>query len=310
MILSFMAHPALDKTVVIHGYQIGCTYRTPGVIALAGGKGLNFARALRCLGGDPLVVSPLAGYIGRMVQNLAEDEGLASDPVWVDGETRTCFTVVDPNNGKLTEVYETGPRLSNAEHWRALIVKLQAWLPQAEALAVNGGFLPNSPDTALCEVIAGARDAGKPVWLDTYGPQVRGALSLHPELLKINQHEAAEIVGAAADTPAQAVAATAELQRLGAQGVVITLGGLGAVGRDAQGRPFGWAAPPGGLFPIGSGDSFFGGLACGLVNGQTLGEAVRLGVAAGAANTLQAGAGLFTRQQVDMLLPQVSRLLL
>jgi 1-phosphofructokinase family hexose kinase len=308
MVIAFIGHPALDKTAVIPGYAIGRTYRVNDVLRLAGGKGFNFARALLRLGGQPLVVGPLAGHTGRLVQSLAEAEGIAVAPAWIAGETRTCMTVVDPGTGAITEVYENGPRLTDPADWERLLAELRRALRAegARALAVSGGFQPGAPASALREVMTCAAEAGLPVWLDTYGPQLANALDLRPELIKINQHEAGDLAGMEVEGPDDAVRAAADLRRRGARHVVITLGKLGAAGRDRDGRAFALEAPDtGGLFPIGSGDSFFGGMAWALERGQPLIEAARLGVATGAANTLQPGTAIFTRDQVDALLAQV-----
>ncbi|MGQ0603458.1 MAG: PfkB family carbohydrate kinase [Anaerolineales bacterium] len=78
-----------------------------------------------------------------------------------------------------------------------------------------------------------------------------------------------------------------------------------AVGVDGSGCKFGWAAPPvSAVSPVGSGDAFFAGIAVGLLQGQALKDAVRLGVAAGAANTLQIDAGRLNEAEVEALLGQ------
>lgn len=310
MLLVFIPHPALDKTVVFPHFEVGRTFRTTDMRQQAGGKGYNFARALRCLGGQCVVAGPLAGHIGRMVCDLAKTEGIVSDPVWVAGQTRVCLDIVDAGSGVITEVYENGPRIDESD-WARIAAHVAQLAPHSRALSVCGGFPPGAPPHALRDIMAGAHAAGIPAWLDTYGPQLAGALALTPELVKINQHEAADLVEHAVDTPADALRAAHTLQQRGAQAALITLGKLGAIGVDTHGQTVGWAAPDtDGMFPVGSGDSLFAGLAWGLERGWPLRDALRLGVAAGAANTLQPGAAVFERAQVEALLPQVRPLLI
>jgi fructose-1-phosphate kinase PfkB-like protein len=52
---------------------------------------------------------------------------------------------------------------------------------------------------------------------------------------------------------------------------------------------------------VGSGDALAGGLLVGLVRGTSFAEALRLGVACGAANALLAGAGRCRREDIDRL---------
>jgi 1-phosphofructokinase family hexose kinase len=309
MIVIVLPNPALDKTVVIPGFEVGRTYRAAEVVTLAGGKGFNFARALRTLGEPSLVVSPIGGYTGLRLLELAAQEGLACDGLEVKAEVRTCLTIIDPAAGnRLTEVYEQGISLEAGE-WQGLVERAASHFARATFLAVCGSFPPDIPERSLYDLLHQAKAAGLPVLLDTSGPQLVGALELGPALLKINQFEAGEVIGRTLATPAQALDAATDLQKRGAREVVITLGKQGAVGLTSEGRPFGWRAPAvHALCPVGSGDSLFAGIAAGLAHGQSLPGAARMGVAAGAANTLHIGAGRLERQQVEQLLQSVKAL--
>jgi 1-phosphofructokinase family hexose kinase len=302
MILTIVPNPALDKTIVLPDFAVGRTYRATEVITLAGGKGFNFARALRTLGQQSLVVAPIGGHAGQRLLELAAHEAQACDSLAVKAELRTCLTIIDPaNDNRLTEVYEQGVPLEAGE-WEDLVELAASHFAQATFLAVCGSFPPGVPEDGLHNLSQRAREARLPVLLDTHGPQLISALETGPALLKINQFEAGESVGRPIATTAQALAAAADLQQLGAREVVITLGKAGAVGLTADGKAFGWSTPEvAALSPIGSGDSMFAGIAASLASGQGLPEAVRMGVAAGAANTLSIGAGRLERRQVEML---------
>jgi fructose-1-phosphate kinase PfkB-like protein len=242
---------------------------------------------------------------------LARQEGLMCEGIAVEHELRTCLTIVDPSAGyRVTELYEQGAPLE-AGAWERLIAEATRYLTQATFLAVCGSFLPETPSRGLYDLMSQANSAAVPVLLDTYGSQLTQALELGPALLKINQFEAGELVGQHLTSPAQAIAGAAELQRRGAKAVVITLGKQGAVGLTAEGQSFAWAAPEvAAICPTGSGDCLFAGIAAGLVRGQPLPEAVRMGIAAGAANTLQIGAGRFDFAQVQQLFEVIQSLAL
>ena len=308
MILTIVPNPSLDKTALVPGFELGRTFRVSEPLGLAGGKAFNFARAVHTLGEQPLVVGPLGGHIGQLLIDLATAEGLVCDPVTIEGETRTCLTIVDPETHCITELYERGPGIE-AGVWERLVATATRHLPQSRWMAISGSCPPGTPETGLRQLVEQAQAAGVPALLDTYGPQLVHALVAGPRLVKINQHEAAGVVGRPVETGDTAVEAAAEIQARGAQAVIITLGKQGAAGVDQRGERFGWAAPDiAGMFPIGSGDSLFGGVVAGLAHGQTLAQALRLGVAVGAANTLQMGAGVFDPAEVDRLLPQVQPL--
>jgi 1-phosphofructokinase family hexose kinase len=309
MIVIVVPNPALDKTVVIPGFAVGRTYRAQEVVTLAGGKGFNFARVLRTLGEQSLVVCPIGGHGGQRLLELAVQEGLECDGLAVKAEVRTCLTIIDPAaNNRLTEVYEHGISLEEGE-WESLVERAASHFARARFLAVCGSFPPGTTRQSLYDLLHQAKAASLPVLLDISGPQLADALDLKPALLKINQFEAGEVVGWALATPAQALDAATDLQKRGAREVVITLGKQGAIGLTSEGRSFGWKAPAvDALCPIGSGDSLFAGIAAALAQGQSLPGAARMGVAAGAANTLQIGAGCLERQQVEQLLQSVKAL--
>lgn len=309
MILTVVPNPALDKTVILPGFATGQTYRATKILALAGGKGFNFARALPVFGQKALVITPLGGHLGQHLVELARQDGLECDTVVINAELRTCLTILDPATAnRLTEIYENGAPLEPGD-WQKLIDQAAGHFVEANFMAVCGSFPPGVPTNGLYELVKRAKAAGLPVLLDTYGPQLDGVLELEPALLKINQHEAGAAVGREITSPDQAFAAAAELQKRGAQQVVITLGQQGAVGLTGEQIPFGWRSPEvAAISPVGSGDCLFAGLAAHLAQGQSLPEAVRWGIAAGAANTLQVGAGRFDRRDLERLYPLVQPL--
>jgi fructose-1-phosphate kinase PfkB-like protein len=165
------------------------------------------------------------------------------------------------------------------------------------------------PEDGLLRLLEEAHAAGVHTVVDTHGSALAQAIGTRPYLVKINQHEASTLLGWPVNTPAEAIKAASEIQSRGVRVVVITLGKKGAVGLDVTGQPFGWRAPSASsISPVGSGDSFLAGLVVGLAKEQSLENAVRLGITAGAANTLQIGAGNFERTQVESILNTVQAL--
>jgi 1-phosphofructokinase/tagatose 6-phosphate kinase len=79
---------------------------------------------------------------------------------------------------------------------------------------------------------------------------------------------------------------------------VLTDGRFGSFGKSADGT-FRVPAPSRlGRFPVGSGDSFLGGLVASLDRGDGFGDALRIAAAAGAANALLPGPGVLDPRQV------------
>lgn len=305
MILTVHLNPALDKATVLPDFTPGRTFRLGNVIHLAGGKGFNFARALRNLACDTTVVGPLGGHTGRWVSDLTEAERLSCDFSWINGETRTNLTVVDPTTGQITELYEAGPELQPAE-WEGLVDKVQSWLSRAHRMVICGSVPRGIPESGLYRLLILAREAGVTGILDSYGPPLKRALAAEPALVKVNGLEISDLLGRSVTTVADALVAAEEIRACCAGAAVITLGEKGAVGVNSDGTPFGWAAPKvASVSAVGSGDSLLAGIIVSLDRGKSLPEAIRFGVAVGAANTLQPGAGIFNLAQVEQLLAEV-----
>ncbi len=304
MILCVTPNAALDRTLVVPRLEAGTVARPTAVINAAGGKGFNVARAVQNLGGQVLCAGFLGGHTGRLVAELARQEGLQSRWSWRKAETRTCTIVVVENKNHVLEIYEPGPPLDNGD-WPRLVEDVRQASQHADAVCLSGSLPPGSPPNAPADLITALQTDGRPVWLDTSGPALRTALAARPNGLKINAAEAGELLSTQITTPTEVAQAANQLLEVGVATVVITMGVQGAVLATAAG--VWWAKPPllPGVSPVGSGDSFLAGLVTTLAAGQPAAAALRQAVAVGAANTLSPGGGRFTLADVAMILAQV-----
>src|SRR5215472_19119463 len=115
MIITVTLNAAFARTITVPNFQRGQRHRASAGLPLAGGKGINIARALKTLG-VPVVATGLAGgQTGlRIVERLTE-EAILNDFVRNEGESRTSTAVVDPTNSSYTEINEWGPAVEPAE---------------------------------------------------------------------------------------------------------------------------------------------------------------------------------------------------
>ncbi len=129
-------------------------------------------------------------------------------------------------------------------------------------------------------------------------------VAARPALIKPNEHEFETLTGTPFDPASAASAAQAAAARYGVM-IVLSLGAEGAMLATATDVVHAQPAPRTIQSAVGSGDSLLAGIIYGLARGFTLDEALRHGVAAGTANALRLGAGIFTREDFDAVLGEV-----
>ncbi len=293
MILCVAGNPSIDKLFEVDDLVPGEIHRPCSFVALPGGKGLHVAQVTTALGGEAIATGILAGHTGRWVAETLAADGVRSEFAWGPGETRSSLSVADRATGRLTEFYEDGLP-ARAEDWSALAEIVEGLVPGARWLALAGS-LPAAADLeGYPRLMGAARRAGVPVAIDSRGPALARAVAEEPELVKINVHEAAELLGRPIAGVAEAREAAAEIRgRIGGDGhaAVITLGEEGMVLADPDGDIWQGTVAARGDYPVGSGDALLAGLLTALAAGEPWSQAAALGLGAAAANAELPGAG-------------------
>jgi len=294
-------NPSIDRLLELDRLVRDAVNRPLVETLVAGGKGLNVARAAHALGAEATVVALLAGHAGAWMADALETEGIAGRFAWAGGETRTCIAIHDRADGTLTEVNEAGPEVDRST-WRGLVELLRAEIAagDVELVTISGTLPPGVPPDGLAELARVAREGDVAVALDAAGSPLAAALGTTPWLVKLNAAEARATLGdeGAALTPgstddeAEALALARRIAARSAGAVVVTRGAEGALAIDADGSAFRvGAASIRGPYPVGSGDAFLAGLAVGRLRGSSIGDSLGLAGAAAAANALTRGAG-------------------
>ncbi|MBH0008580.1 PfkB family carbohydrate kinase [Salinibacterium sp. SWN1162] len=286
MITVLLLSPSLDVTYLVDEVAVGEIHRPHTVLRSPGGKGLNLARAAHRLGVSASVVMPSGGHIGALVSELAAAEGVAVTTVPVWQQTRSCVTAIDGLG--LTEFYEPAPDLSATE--QSQLCAALAAEPAGGWTALSGSIPATVDPQLLLDALAARVAQGDSIAIDTHGPVLgRVASELKPALVKVNRHEAAELLGA----DASAASLAAQLRTITGGTVIVTDGVAGSVGIDSTGT---WSArldAPAGRYPVGSGDSYLAGILATLSQGGSLAAALAIASGAASANAAVAGAATF-----------------
>jgi 1-phosphofructokinase/tagatose 6-phosphate kinase len=303
MIITVTLNAAIDKTLAVPNFRIGRRHRSTEQRTAAGGKGVNVARALKTLG-QPVIATGLAGGItgSRITEQLTE-EGILSDFVRIQQESRTSTAVIDPTSGEQTEINEHGPDASEAE--LSLFREKLLYLAKGADICVFAGSLPGGVEADFyAQLVAALAGSGVTTVVDSEGEAMQLALRGGPDLVSPNAAEAEALVGHEFHDEQDHLNAPSELCELGAREAIITHseGCYALVGRNHERALYSVAAEP--LEPvsgIGAGDAFLAGFLAATYQGRSREEALRFGVACGAESTQHFGAGVIDPRAVERI---------
>ncbi len=307
MIVTVTLNAAIDRTLTVPNFQRGHRHRASQGLTLAGGKGINVARALKRLD-IPVVATGLAG--GRTGTRIVEEltgEAILNDFVRISDESRTSSAVVDPMTGTYTEINEWGPHVDR-EELDTLLEKLH-YLSQGADAVVFAGSLPRGvEDDFYGEAIRDLNRRGVQTVLDSEGEPLRLGVEAEPFLVSPNQPEAESLVGQEFHDDEDFALGLDAIAERGARNVLLSQesGCFGLFRAERQTLRLHAVIPeveP--ISAVGSGDVLLASFLVSRLAGRTHEEALRIAVAAGTAATLELGAGRFDPREAARLAPGV-----
>jgi 1-phosphofructokinase family hexose kinase len=311
MIITVTLNAAIDRTLAVPSFRLGRRHRAVEQAAMAGGKGVNVARALKALGQPVIATGVAGGPTGtRIIEHLTE-EAILNDFVRIREESRTSTAVVDPTSGEQTEINERGPAVSESE--LELFVDKLLYLAKGAAVCVFAGSLPRGVDPVLyARLIEETQRLGVTTVLDSEGEPLRLATRAGPDVISPNELEAEELVGHEFSDDEDRRTGVGEIVELGAREALMTLAdGCLAMLADpedpGQRRLYRATLEP--LEPVssvGSGDAFLAGYVACRYGGSPPDQCLRFAVACGAESTQHFGAGVLDSREVERLVPEVA----
>jgi 6-phosphofructokinase 2 len=290
---------ATDRVVPAHKLRCEAPRYDPG------GGGINVARAVHALGGEAVAIFPAGGAAGEMIRHLLEQEGVTHHPIAIAGFTRESLAVDERQTGKQYRFILPGPEISERDQERCLDeLSLQA--RNADFIVASGSLPIGVPDDFYARVAGLAKTLGKRLILDTSGPALKKAAgSIY--LLKPSLRELEDLSGREIRSEGDQERAARQIVEQGrSEIVVLSLGAEGALVTTADGCERFAAIPVEASSTVGAGDSMLAGIVLGLSRGLPLHEAVRFGMAAGAAALFGAGTELCRRADVERLYQSMS----
>lgn len=301
-IITLTLNPALDLATTTDRVAPTHKLRCSPAQRFAGGGGINVARVLHRLGSDVQAWALAGGAAGEQVRQLLADEGVATAIQPIAGDTRENFSVVETSTGHEFRFVLPGPTLQTAE-WQACLDALAAPTTAPRWLIASGSLPPGVPPDFYARLAPLARARGTRLVVDSSGQPLAAALQAGVALVKPSLRELRELLQQPLTNATAWCAAAQSLVHAGqAEIVALSVGEQGAVLATREGV---WQAPalnvPAATGTTGAGDCFLAALVWALDRGDAPAEALRWGVAAGAAALLAPGTSLAQAADVHRL---------
>jgi len=307
MIITVTLNAAIDKSLSVPNFRLGRRHRTVEQRTMAGGKGVNIARALKALGQPVIATGMAGGATGTHIVEQLTEEAILNDFVRIRDESRTNTSVLDPTNGEQTEINERGPIVSEQEV--ELFRDKLLYLARGAAIVVLAGSLPRGVGADLyATLIRELQKAGLTTVIDTDGEPLHHAVRAEPDVVSPNVLEAEELVGHEFSGEEERVFAVREIAALGPREAIMTMADGCVANVLINGKPCLRRVRIEPREPIarrGSGDAFLAGYVAARYEGRSPDQCLRFAVACGAESTARLGAGLIDPKEARRLMGDV-----
>lgn len=303
MIYTVTFNPSLDYIVSVDKFVTGKVNRTGDEKIFAGGKGVNVSIVLKNLGYENTALGYTAGFTGNEIERILQEKGISTG-------FKTVTTGISRINVKLksdeeTEINGQGPTITT-EDVGALYDRLDTDLKEGDILVLAGSIPDVMSQETYSNIMKRLENKNTNIIVDATKDLLVNVLKYHPFLIKPNNHELGEIVGAEINTREEACMYAKKLQEMGARNVLVSMAGEGAVLVTETGEEYQSEPPKGKVVnSVGAGDSMVAGFIAGYLKNHSYEEAFKLGLCTGSASAFSQE--LATKDEVETLMKDFER---
>jgi len=303
-ILTLTVNPAVDRIVTVDRLAFEDRAYIDSTTEAAGGRGINAARVLTSFGAHVTAITTSGREVGRKFEEQLQHDKFEKEIVKIRSNIRINLTISD-RQGLSIKLNEAGPKLSKPETDR-IVKAVEGLLPNASWLMLCGSLPPGIDSRIYAQLIHRAEAHQVSTLLDTDGDALLYGLEGSPTIVKPNQSEAERLLNSPLITRSQLIDSVQRIKQLGPKSVVLSLGSRGAIAATSTEGVL-EIVPPAvrSLSPIGAGDAMSAAIVWALSRGESFGDALRWGVAAGTASSKLPGLTLADLEQTKEIYPQV-----
>ena len=281
MIYTVTFNPSLDYTIHVENFELGKVNRTVQEDIYAGGKGINVSMVLKNLGYETTAFGFLSGFTGQEIERLLKEKGISTEFIHIESEINGMGPVIRKEDLEL--LYEQLDTLKDDD-----------------VLVLAGSIPSGMPQSIYRDIMSRLQSKRIKIAVDATKDLLMNVLAYHPFVIKPNNHELSEIFDIMIDSKEKAVVYAKELQKKGAQNVIVSMAGEGAVFVGSDGSVFTSEAPHGVVKnSVGAGDSMVAGFLAGYLAKGDYAEAFKMGLCTGSASAFSDQ--LATREEVEQV---------
>lgn len=296
MIYTLTLNPSIDYVIDVENLELGKVNRTSKDFKFPGGKGINVSRILGNQKIDNIALGFLGGFTGKFIEDNLNSLGVKTEFIKVKGDSRINVKI---KSNEETEINGAGPMIS-AENLESLFNRLDQ-LVEGDILVLAGSIPSTLPRDLYLQIQKRVSQKNVKVVVDTSGKALLEAIKNKPFLIKPNNHEIEEIFDVKINSEKELIKYGKDLVSLGAENVIISMAGDGALLITEDGV-FKGNAPKGEVKnSVGAGDSLVGGFLAKYVESKDLITSFKNGIASGSASAFSLDLAL--AEDVNKLLP-------
>lgn len=282
MILTVTINPSVDRNIQVDRLVFEDRAYILDREDSAGGRGMNASRVLHSFGAKTLAIVTSGGGIGQRLEKLAAKSGFPVKVVPIHNETRVNLTITD-KQGLALRLNEQGPKIKPEELTR-VEKSVANRLESASWLMLCGSIPPGVSTDFYTKLIRLAREHKVKTMLDTDGDALLHGIEAGPSIVSPNQPEAERLLNRALITRVQFLEAATRIKAMGAEAVMLSLGGRGVVAVNEN--QLLEVIPPrtDAVSPLGAGDALAAAYVWAATKKKDFPDCVRWAVAAGTAS--------------------------
>jgi 1-phosphofructokinase family hexose kinase len=287
LILTVTINPSVDRNIEVDRLVFEDRAYILSRSDSAGGRGMNASRVLHSFGAKTLAIVTSGGVNGPRLEKLAAKSGFPVKVVPIHNEIRVNLTITD-KQGLAIRLNERGPKIT-PEELRRMEKVVANRLESASWLMLCGSIPPGVSSDFYTKLIRLAREHKVKTMLDTDGDALLHGIEASPTIVSPNQPEAERLLNRALITRAQFLEAATRIKAMGADAVMLSLGGRGVVAVNEN--QLLEVIPPrtDAVSPLGAGDALAAAYVWAATKKKDFVECVRWAVAAGTASAMQPG---------------------